>query len=257
MSATLRSLLPPLALFLFSFVCVPHIATAQESAGPGDQSGMGGMDMGSMHHGTNQPDPSEASANMAMSSEHMHMDPHMFMTALRPVNAADQKRADQLVATVRQAIEQYKDYRVAEQDGYKPFFPNFPQAIYHFTNWQRSLDSEFTFDPTRPPSLLYKKTADGWELVGAMFTARKRANLEDLNARVPLSVARWHKHVNLCLPPRGASVKAVNWKEYGLTGSISTEQACEDADGRWIPEIFGWMVHVYPFQTDPAKVWAH
>jgi len=24
----------------------------------------------------------------------------------------------------------------------------------------------------------------------------------------------------------------------------------------FVPRIFGWMVHVYPYETDPAKIWA-
>ena len=214
---------------------------------------MPGMNMSNMQHGA---DETERSANMAMSTHNMRMNAHMYMTNLRPANAADQKRADGLVLTVRKAIEKYKDYHVALADGYQIFLPNVPQGIYHFTNWRLSLNAEFSFDPTQPPSLLYKKIPGGWQLAGAMFTARKRATLDDLNARVPLSVARWHKHVNLCLP-RGPGMRNADWKKYGLSGSIATERGCDAVGGEWIPQIFNWMVHVYPFETDPNKVWAH
>ena len=90
-----------------------------------------------------------------------------------------------------------------------------------------------------------------------MYTARKLASEDDLNARVPLSVARWHKHTNLCLPPKGTPLLQANFKEFGLHGSISTQEACEQAGGRWYPQIFGWMVHVYPYESDPSKIWAH
>ncbi|MGH9701106.1 MAG: hypothetical protein ACRD52_16830, partial [Candidatus Acidiferrales bacterium] len=70
-------------------------------------------------------------------------------------------------------------------------------------------------------------------------------------------VARWHQHTNLCLPPRGARFQDVDWKEFGLRGSIATEDACEQAGGRWHAVIFNWMVHVYPFETDPKMIWAH
>ena len=41
----------------------------------------------------------------------------------------------------------------------------------------------------------------------------------------------------------------------GLGGTISTAQACEAAGGRFFPQIFGWMVHVYPFESSPEKMW--
>ncbi len=25
---------------------------------------------------------------------------------------------------------------------------------------------------------------------------------------------------------------------------------------RWVPQVFGWMVHVWPNETDPSRVWA-
>jgi hypothetical protein len=89
-----------------------------------------------------------------------------------------------------------------------------------------------------------------------MYTAPKNATLEQLNERVPLGVARWHAHTNLCMPKQGESA-ATDWKKFGLTGSISTPEACAEAGGRFFPQIFGWMVHVYPFETSKDQVWAH
>jgi hypothetical protein len=90
-----------------------------------------------------------------------------------------------------------------------------------------------------------------------MYTAPKSAREDDLNARIPLSVARWHKHVNLCFPPKGATFQEVDQKEFGFRGAIATQDACEQAGGRWYPQVFSWMVHVYPYETDPAKIWAN
>jgi hypothetical protein len=42
---------------------------------------------------------------------------------------------------------------------------------------------------------------------------------------------------------------------FGLTGSITTAEACTAAGGYFKPHLSGWMVHVCPFETDPAKVW--
>jgi hypothetical protein len=218
---------------------------------------MAGMDMSGTQRGSDQNSDAAKAANDAMSDHDMDMGAHMFMTDLRPANAADEKRADEILATLRPAIAKYKDYHVALAEGFQIFLPNIPQKIYHFTNYGAAFEARFQFDAAHPTSLLYKKTADGYELVGAMYTAPRNATLDDLNARVPLSVARWHKHVNLCFPPRNASLQQVGQKGFGFRGSIATEDACEQAGGHWVPQIFGWMVHVYPYESDPARVWAH
>ena len=39
-------------------------------------------------------------------------------------------------------------------------------------------------------------------------------------------------------------------------GSITTKQGCDEAGGTFLPHVFGWMVHVYPYETDAEKVWS-
>jgi hypothetical protein len=156
---------------------------------------------------------------------------------------------------LKAGIEKYKDYHVALNDGYKIFLPNVRQEEYHFTNYKNGFLEALTFDAARPTSLLYKKTKDGFELVGAMYTMPKWANEDQLNERVPLSVATWHQHTNLCVPPRGTGRKP-DWMKFGLRGSISTEKACDTAGGKFYPVIFGWMVHVYPYENTSAKIFA-
>ncbi len=246
-------------LLAAAFLFVPRLS-AQQSQNPQSSpaqahDAMPGMDM-SQHDSDKNPDAATA-ANDAMSDHDMDMSAHMYMTALRPANPADEKRAEEILAQLRPAIEKYKDYRVALANGFQIFMPNIPQPHYHFTNYAYAFKAAYEFNPAKPTSLLYKKSKDGFELEGAMYTARKIATEDDLNARVPLSVARWHKHTNLCLPPKGISLQHANLKEFGLRGSISTQAACEQAGGRWYPQIFGWMVHVYPYESDPSKIWAH
>ena len=180
---------------------------------------------------------------------------HMFMTTMRSETPEDAQRANEIVAQLRAGIEKYKDYHVALNDGFKIFLPNLPQKEYHFTSYRNGFLEAFTFDPARPTSLLYKKTATGFELVGAMYTMPKRASEDQLNARVPLSVAMWHLHTNLCMPPR-AQLKTADWTKFGLHGSIATEDACSDAGGKFHPVIFGWMVHVYPYEDSTDKIFA-
>jgi hypothetical protein len=201
-----------------------------------------------------------AAADAMLQSMNVHMEHggHMQMTAHRPANAADQQRADQILAALRTYIAPYKDYRAAEAAGYKPFHAELPQPMYHFTNYANAFANEFSFDPARPTSLMYKRVPGGYELVGAMYTASERSTDGQLDARVPLSVATWHLHTNLCLPPAGQNAGAM-WgphAQFGLQGSITTADACAQAGGTFKPVIYNWMVHVWPLETDPSKVWA-
>jgi hypothetical protein len=247
-----------LFLFLPVFLLAMPLFAQQSSTDPSAQSptmpDMPGMDM--KHEEAADPNASRA-ANDAMSGEDMHMNAHMFMTDLRPRNATDDRRAEAILETLRVSIAKYKDYKVALADGYQIFLPDIPQPMYHFTNYANGFKAAFSFDPAHPTSLLYVKTQDGYKLIGAMYTDRRGASEEELNERVPLSIARWHKHVNFCLPPFGTPWQQVDWKKFGLEGSIVTQKACTDANGRWIPQVLGWMVHAYPFEADPSKQWAH
>ena len=44
--------------------------------------------------------------------------------------------------------------------------------------------------------------------------------------------------------------------KFGLQGSISTQQECEAAGGTFMPHVFGWMVHVYPWEKTPDEIWS-
>jgi len=223
-------------------------ASQSQESHPMDHSSKPGMDM------------DDAKANEAHAVHDMtgHIDAHsqhMHMTGMRPETPEDAARANEIVTQLRAGIEKYKDYHVALNDGYKIFLPNLPQPEYHFTNYVNGFLEAFKFDPSRPTSLLYKKTSDGYELVGAMYTMPQRATEEQLNARVPLSVAMWHLHTNLCMQQRG-QLRGADWNKFGLKGSIATQAACDAAKGRFRPVIFGWMVHVYPYEDSADKIFA-
>ncbi len=213
-----------------------------------DHMNMPGMDADDARAG-------EHTAMQDMAHMHSGNSAHMHMTSARPASPVDQQRANEIVQQLRGGIEKYKDYQVALDAGYKIFMPNIPQPEYHFTNYTNGFLEAFTFDPARPTSLLYKKTATGYELVGAMYTMPKRATEEQLNERVPLSVAPWHLHINLCLPPKD-NMRHADWTKFGLKGSITTQAACDAAGGRFSPVIFGWMVHVYPYESSQDKIFA-
>jgi len=194
------------------------------------------------------------SANRGMAS----MSAHMYMTALRALQPGDKEKADAVVAAAKQAMEPYRDYHKALADGYTIFLPNVPQPQYHFTKAEYGMEARRNFDPLKPTSLLYKKTADGgYTLVGAMYTDRVNASEDELNTRIPLSVAHWHQHVNFCKAPAGEGSEYFGPDaRFGLLGSIHTKEDCDQAGGVFLPHLFGWMVHVYPYETDPKKVWA-
>jgi len=239
--------LPALILaFLFMISCAAkHPAPAPEEAmahAEAEEEQMHG------HH--------EAETVSSMAGSHAHLGPHFRWTTLRPANQADQATAWDILRHLRQGLAKYREYRVAIDDGYEPFLPTVQQPHYHFTRKWNGFKAAFSFDPKQPTSLLYRKTPDGYELEGAMFTAPKWASEENLNERIPLSIAQWHAHVNICLPQK-KDMQSADWKKFGPKGSILTEAECKQAGGRFVPQLFGWMVHVYPFAETPEKIWMH
>ena len=187
---------------------------------------------------------------------------HMEMTALRAPNSADSARAAKLVTELRSSIDKYRDVGRAVDDGFRQFAPQMKnQRIYHFTNYSLAFRNAFRFDPSKPTSLLYKKDEQGrFVLTGAMYTAPKRFSADKLNARVPLSIAQWHKHVNWCLPKKSDDpaqwLKTRNGQPvFGPLG-VATREECESAGGRFEKEVFGWMVHANVFLSDdPRVIW--
>jgi hypothetical protein len=194
---------------------------------------------------------------MGSASTDMTMGPHMKLSPTRAVQPGDAERANAVVTTLRATLSKYQDYRVAQADGYKQFLPNLKQPRYHFTSRANAMAAELAFDPTRPTSLLYDRNGDTFKLVGAMYTAPRNATPDQLEARLPLSIARWHQHVDICWGPAGTAKSKYfgSNAQFGLLGSIDTQSACDATGGRFQPVIYNWMVHVYPFETDPAKIW--
>jgi len=225
-----------------------------------DMSGhdMSKMPMNGMPAGSDKDAENDAAAHVMNSmAGHMDMGPHMKMTALRPPKPGDAARAQQIVEEARKASEKYTDYRTALAEGYKIFLPEVPQKMYHFTNYGYAAEARFRFNPEHPTSLLYEKHGDGYKLIGVMYTAPKRLTEDELDERIPLSVAQWHEHVNFCAPPPDQRQNMLaGHSQFGLRGSIATQEACDAAGGTFHPVIFNWMVHVYPFEKDPASIWS-
>ncbi len=257
---------------LISFLLLASVTWGQQPAGssPSSQQSMPGMDM-SGHDMSNMQmkdmpttadkdsdKDSDASMHAMHSMEgHMDMGPHMKMTARRPAQPGDAARAQAIVEAARKVSQKYLDYHTALNDGFKIFHPELPQKMYHFTNYGYAMEAAFRFNPDHPTSLLYEKHGDDYKLIGVMYTAPKRLTEDQLDERIPLSIAQWHEHVNFCSAPpdkRGEGFSA--HPQFGLRGSITTQEACDAAGGTFHPVIFNWMVHVYPFEKDQASIWS-
>jgi hypothetical protein len=202
-----------------------------------------------------------AHATSAMLRPAPEADPHMRLSAARPRSPADSARAARVLAEMRRELARYHDVRAAEADGFKQFLPNVTMPVYHFTNWKSAVGEAFRFDAGKPTSLLYRKNRDGsFTLLGAMYTAPRRHGEEKLDERIPLSVARWHQHVNWCTPPKGEPAR---WREvregkpvFGPLSPIATEAECGAVGGEFHPHLFGWMLHVNAFASDDWKeIW--
>ena len=206
----------------------------------------------------------------ARAQEHAHLapatdasgSPHMEMTPPRAATKADSQRAAGVAALLRQELGKYKDTTAAVRDGYKMFAPEMKeQKVYHFTNNWNAVKEAFRFDPAKPTSLLYRKDTSGkFILTGAMYTAPKRFSLDKLDARVPLSIARWHKHVNWCLPKKSEKDRWLERRDgspvFGPESPIATEGACKAAGGNFMDTVFGWMLHANVFAgDDPGTIW--
>jgi hypothetical protein len=219
---------------------------------------MPGRDMSQMgSQSSKSSDETNTHVMHSMEGHHMGMGPHMKMTALRSARPGDAERAQKIVVAARAVMDKYNDYHIALNDGFHIFHPEIPQKQYHFTSGRNAIKAQFKFDPENPTSLLYEKEGDGYRLVGVMYTAPKQFTEDDLNQRVPLSIAQWHEHVNFCLPALG------HWREmrdpnpkFGMKGSIATEADCSAAGGHFIPLVYNWMVHVYPLEKYEAQIWS-
>jgi hypothetical protein len=252
------------------FLLLAGAAWAQQqpaSGTPSDNQSMPGMDM-SGHDMSNMKDMPAADKDSEKDSDagmhamhsmegHMDMGPHMKMTAMRASKQGDAERAQMVAEAARKASEKYLDYHVALNEGFRIFHPEIPQKMYHFTNYSYGFEAFMHFNPEHPTSLLYEKHGDDYKLIGVMYTAPKRMTEDELDERIPLSVAQWHEHVNFCAAPAGRKAEyLVPHPQFGLRGSITTQEACDAAGGTFHPVIFNWMVHVYPFEKDQASVWS-
>jgi hypothetical protein len=238
------------------FIGLPGSAPGQEKPGSGMAS-MPGMNASTTGRACD--DTSHMGAMTVVMGESMAaMATHLCMTPLRPMQPGDEEKAKALVVQVKEVLEKYKDYKKALADGYTIANPNVEMPQYHFMNAANAKLADTQFDAARPTALLYYHTANQrYRLEGVMYTDDVDATEDQLNQRIPLSIARWHQHINFCAAPankvseyHGATPK------FGMFGSIHTAEACKAEGGTFFPIIFNWMVHVFPYENDLKDVFS-
>ena len=193
-----------------------------------------------------------------------HARKHMRFSPTRAATPDDTARALDLARQLRASLAKYADTAAAVADGYRMFMPNVKkQRTYHFTNYRHAFMEAFRFDPDKPTSILYERATDGsLKLVGAMYTAPKRMNVGRLDERIPLSIARWHQHVNWCIPKRGEEKRWLERFEglplFGPESPVDTREECDRVGGRFFPTAFGWMIHANVFAgEDLETIYGH
>ena len=219
-------------------------------------SAMPGMEASGTEHGC---DDLRSMGGMSVMGESMAaMTNHMCITPLRARQPGDEEKVKAMVAQVRAAIEKYKDYKKALADGYVIANPKVVQPQYHFTNDANVRLADTMFDPTKPSSLLYYHTpTQRYQLEGVMYTARPSSTEDELNQRIPLSIVRWHEHTNFCGAPAD-KVKEYfgDHPKFGMFGSIHTKEACQAEGGTFMPVIFTWMIHMFPYEDNLKDVFS-
>ncbi|MBI3792499.1 MAG: hypothetical protein HY275_16685 [Gemmatimonadetes bacterium] len=217
-----------------AFACGTGVAAAQHAHGQAD---------------TTRQEPEGSAAVQAAMGVNITPGAHLVLTGARIPTAADSARALAVADTLRGAIARFRDTALALREGFRPFAPNVKgQKVLHYTRWAAALKEAFRFDPAQPTSLLYVREGDGrLTLVGAMYTAPRRVSETALDQRLPLSIVRWHRHVKLCLPPKGEEARLAERRDgqplFGPDGMIDDEAGCTAVRGRWFANLFGWMVH--------------
>ena len=189
--------------------------------------------------------PLVSTSSREAASWHMDMGPHMRMTPYQPIMPADITRIKAIVQNAHICFDKHQDYHLALHDGYQIFAPNIPQDVYHFANVQSFVEAQTTFDLAHPSALLYQKVTNGYHFVGVMYSAPANTAAEQLNQRIPISIAPWHLHVNFCLPAGDNEQTLFSANSlFGLAGTISTQAQCAKVGGTFYASMYGWMVHI-------------
>jgi len=140
-------------------------------------------------------------------------------------------------------MEKYRDYQSRSTRAFGFSFL-FSATEYHFTSFRNGLSAVGHFDPTQPTSLLYRKTST-LRTRCAMYNA-KRATEEQTEPTRPLS-----ERCGTCtqiFACRQRTRRKQPMDEVRTAGFISRKMAATAAAASFHASVFGWMVHVYPYE---------
>jgi hypothetical protein len=160
------------------------------------------------------------------------------------ISYAELKNTVSQLERARQATAKYQDVRVAEADGYRVVGPDVPGMGVHFV---LTLEPN-AFDIDKPPILLYQKISaapGGYSLVGVsyLWDAPEGPDGQPLKPPFPKSLARWHRHENICVLPHLTN-------PHGLS-----EDQCRQQGGRFIAKT-QWLVHAWIWKDNPSGVFS-
>ncbi|MGH7863713.1 MAG: hypothetical protein ACREQB_01890 [Candidatus Binataceae bacterium] len=211
------------------------------------------------------------------------------MTKLGPPMEGDRERARKIIAEVRERIMPFADYHNALEQGFTIYLPKLPQSEYHFFGM---VPPAVHFQAGRHPlaltALMYAPAeSSGYRLAGAMIRANADTPLPKLDQIAPMSIGRWHRHINVCLPrgftlmdfvrgnlgqdrsglpgmlpadddaaaaARNAALGVLADGRFGGGGALNDPVKCEAAGGYLVKSASGWMLHVYPLAGDDFAI---
>jgi hypothetical protein len=173
-----------------------------------------------------------------------NMMPHPSHSGGAPVTYAELKNTVAELERARQATAKYKDVHVAEAEGYQVVGPDVPGMGVHFILTMEPNG----FDIEKPPILLYEKNAaapGGYTLVGVsyLWNAAEGPDGQPLDPPFPKSLARWHRHDNICVLPHIEN-------PHGLS-----ESQCREQGGHFTAKS-QWLVHVWIWKDNPSGVFS-
>jgi hypothetical protein len=190
-----------------------------------------------------------ASAQQMSGMTEMHHD----HAAGAPVSFAELKDTVTILERAREATAKYQDVRVAQADGYQQIGPDVPGMGIHFVLRKQDVKvprpaNQAAFDVERPPILLYEKNPTvegGYTLVGVSYllVAPQGPDGQPVNPPFPKSLAKWHRHENICNLPDGSTPPRLN------------EEQCR-AKGGQFTALTQWMVHAWIWKDSPSGVFS-
>jgi hypothetical protein len=170
--------------------------------------------------------------------------PHSLHEGGAPVSYAELKHTVDKLDRARLATAKYQDVRVAEAEGYQVVGPDFPGMGVHFILTMEPNG----FDIEKPPILLYVKDPSapgGYALAGVsyLWNAPEGPDGQPVDPPFPKSLARWHRHENICVLPHIEN-------PHGLS-----ESECRDKGGHFIGKS-QWLVHAWIWKDNPTGVFS-